>query len=171
VGRDNIGSVRVSGLRGLTYISKPEGGARKVQEEETLSIDREIDRVYVKAPDAVTVTGIAAGTGAGAASAAGGGAGGRRVAGVTCKSHATLRDAAPGLRQVVVKCPLDVVVWNPWIEVSAERLRRFQSCARCVSDDLSTAFLSATQCWADGHTRMPADLRASMCSKAAVALA
>lgn len=89
--------VRLAGLRGLEYVSKPEAGARRVEEAEALAIVGETDRIYLSARGEVRATGLAAG-----ASAA-----------VDVRSRAALRPGAPALSQAILACPLDVVIWNP----------------------------------------------------------
>lgn len=147
-GDDAISKLRISGLKGTKYVSKVDGGAEFEEAGDAIVIDREVDRVYQSTPAAVVVTGITsggaagvAGAGAGAATADAGGAAGGAGAGaaaasapaagtaasgaarppftsVTVKRTGSCKDAPPALRLHVVSCPLDVVVWNAWVERS-----------------------------------------------------
>lgn len=124
-------SVKIEGLTGVKYISKPEGGAVKEQGEEAITLGSQVDRIYCHTPADVTVRGITSAAEAGGAAAAadggaadggaggsaGGGAGGFNT--VTVRRKAALRDAAPALRQVVENAPLDVVVWNIGAEAAS----------------------------------------------------
>lgn len=119
IGRDNISAVRVHGLRGLTYIDKTAGGERRVQEEEELAIAGETDRAYVGAPKEVVISGVALPSAADAAEGAGGAGSGSGAAAavrrLTVHAHAGVREAG-GLRSGVLHAPLDVVVWNAWVD-------------------------------------------------------
>lgn len=91
----DISSVRVHGLTGVDYLSKPEGGARLTDAEEggiTFG-GKEVDRIYCNTPADVVVSVP----------------GGR---GLTVHRSAVTKMAPPGMRSGVTKCPLDVVVWN-----------------------------------------------------------
>jgi glucose-6-phosphate 1-epimerase len=117
IGHENIEGIAVHGLKGHGYISKPEGGARKTQEEEPLVIKDglEVDRVYYNIkpdaaatlgegipPHAIILKGIKTSTAEGAYNA------------VAVTSQSSLRDAFPSVRGGVMHgFPLDTVVWNP----------------------------------------------------------
>ena len=98
------GAVRVAGLEGVTYLSKPEGGAERVESSAggfTLG-GEEVDRIFVAPAGDGTVTV----TGAGAA-----------VAGAAGPPFRTIRVERRGEVRVggraPVAVPTDVVVWNP----------------------------------------------------------
>lgn len=52
---NDIGNVKVSGLKGVTYRDKTQGGAEVNEESEALEIKGEVDRLYVKVPGEVKV--------------------------------------------------------------------------------------------------------------------
>lgn len=114
IGEGNIEGIAVHGLGGgKDYISKPEGGAKKKQEEEPLAIKGgiEVDRVYYNCqpththaegasfdaapPHSVVLSGIKGPTSS-----------------VAITTQTTLRDAGPR-GGTIHGFPSDVVVWNP----------------------------------------------------------
>lgn len=91
--------VRVGGLRGTTYASKPEGGKEFVEESDAFALQGEVDRVY-RAPAGdgdVLVSGVEGGRAAGWTA-------------VRVRRAAALRAAGT---VAALPQPLDVVVWNP----------------------------------------------------------
>lgn len=50
----DISKVRVEGLDGVTYSDSLQGG-QKIKQEGDVTFDREVDRIYVQAPDTVKV--------------------------------------------------------------------------------------------------------------------
>ena len=49
-GNDAISHVRVAGLKGVTYLSKPHGNAAFTEESESIAIQGEVDRIYCNTP-------------------------------------------------------------------------------------------------------------------------
>lgn len=105
VGHDALPGVRVHGLKGVRYISKPDGGAIVEEAADAFPLDREVDRVYCDTPVDVTVTGIAS-----AAAPATGDAAHRVFDSVVVSRSASVRDS---LHAGAVHAPLDIVIWNP----------------------------------------------------------
>lgn len=50
IGQDAISSVRVCGLKGVTFLSKPDGGAAFVEESDAIQLAGEVDRIYCNTP-------------------------------------------------------------------------------------------------------------------------
>lgn len=108
-GEDNGGveRARIAGLAGVTYIDKPDNMSQHVQGEEPIRLGNEVDRIYMDTPADVKVEGVVppvelTGTG-------------KPYRSFTVKRNAAVRDisARGRLTNVVVRAPLDVVVWNP----------------------------------------------------------
>ncbi|RYG47961.1 hypothetical protein EON67_08060 [archaeon] len=106
IGKDNIEGVRIAGLAGTQYIDKMDAGATHDEAGAEVRITRETDRVYMAAPADVEVTGIVAQARA-------------PVTRIIVHKTGTVRDAHMALRGVVVSAPLDVVVWNAWVDKCA----------------------------------------------------
>jgi len=89
----------------------------KDEEGDAIVIDREVDRVYFDTPVDVTVAGVTSGGAATAAATSAAAAGSDApFTTITVKRAAFVKQAAPALKQVVAHAPLDVVVWNAWVE-------------------------------------------------------
>lgn len=106
IGTNNIEGVRITGLTGTQYIDKMDAGATHDETGHELCITRETDRVYMAAPADLEVSGIMAQTHA-------------PVTRIMMHKTGTVRDAHIALRGVVVSAPLDVVVWNAWVDKCA----------------------------------------------------
>lgn len=52
----NITQARVTGLNGLTFIDKVKGGVKETEKRSEVGIDQETDRVYLNAPNELTLT-------------------------------------------------------------------------------------------------------------------
>lgn len=50
VGADAVSGVRVRGLKGVTYLSKPDGGAAFVEQADDMQLAGEVDRIYCNTP-------------------------------------------------------------------------------------------------------------------------
>lgn len=98
IGVDRVGAdgVRINGLAGVRYRDKP--SSSEIDEtNDAFPLVGEVDRIYMNTPNDVTVTGIATGP---------------AFNSIKISRKASIRDAAPNLKNIVVSCPLDVVVWN-----------------------------------------------------------
>lgn len=51
----DIGSVKISGLRGVKYLDKMAGGAEKTETNEEITVSSEVDRVYMDTKGTVTI--------------------------------------------------------------------------------------------------------------------
>jgi glucose-6-phosphate 1-epimerase len=99
-------SSTVCGLQGVTYKSKPKGGAEFTESSSAFQLAGEVDHIYMNTPAEVLVKGIwPAESGSSSSSSS------RKRSTVRVGRQATLRSS--GAKGGVAALPLDVVVWNP----------------------------------------------------------
>ena len=101
---ENGGSVRINGLEGTQYLSKPQNNALCNEASNNFPLIGEVDRIYLLNNNEVTITGIQ--------NTNNNTDNNKSFNSIRVQRKAAIRDASPGLRQVVEHSQLDVVVWN-----------------------------------------------------------
>jgi glucose-6-phosphate 1-epimerase len=174
----SIDAVKVTGLEGVSYSDSLAGGAKATQEGPVV-FDREVDRIYLGAPDAAMQV-----RGAGSAVRSWQRSTARRRVSLphaptprTPRTHPPPRlqihDAGSGRRVCVHKAAFpDAVVWNPWVGKSQAMAdfgdEEYKVCCTCCC--VMKRVVSRTQRSADVlRTRSRVCLQVMLCIEPAVA--